>query len=81
MNKKERAFYENAEEKSKGMVVSYIFAKEERTKYQYDVNLDSQKKDAEKILEDAVCFVSRLKDLNRSLSKELLLVKLNKKSL
>ncbi len=36
--------YENAEEKAKGLVVSYIFAKEERTKYQYGVNLESQKK-------------------------------------
>ncbi len=73
--------YENAEEKAKGLVVSYIFAKEERTKYQYEVNLESQKKDAEQILEDAVNFVSRLKDISKTLSKELVLVKLGKKTL
>lgn len=73
--------YENAEEKAKGLVVSYIFAKGERTKYQYEVNLESQKKDAEKILNDAVNFVSRLKDIDRNLSKELVLAKLGKKTL
>src|SRR3989338_2111354 len=73
--------YENAEEKAKGLVVSYIFAKEERTKYQYEVNLESQKKDAEKILDDAVNFVSRLKDIGTILSKELILSKLGKKTL
>ncbi|MFH1053160.1 MAG: HEPN domain-containing protein [Candidatus Woesearchaeota archaeon] len=73
--------YENAEEKAKGLVVSYIFAKEERTKYQYEVNLESQKKDAENVLEDAVNFVSRLKDISKTLSKELVLAKLNKKTL
>ena len=73
--------YENAEEKAKGLVVSYIFAKEERTKYQYEVNLESQRKDAEKILDDAVNFVSRLKDISKTLSKELVLAKLGKKTL
>jgi len=73
--------YENAEEKAKELVVSYIFAKEERTKYQYEVNLDSQKKDAENILNDAVNFVSRLKDINKTLSKELVLSRLGKKTL
>ena len=73
--------YENAEEKAKELVVSYIFAKEERTKYQYKVNLESQKKDAEKVLDDAVNFVSRLKDINKTLSKDLVLAKLNKKVL
>jgi len=73
--------YENAEEKAKELVVSYIFAKEERTKYQYEVNLESQKKDAEKILNDAVDFVSRLKDINKILSRELVLNKLGKKAL
>lgn len=73
--------YENAEEKAKGLVVSYIFAKDERTKYQYEVNLESQKKDAEKILDDAVNFVSRLKGIGKTLSKELVLAKLNKKTL
>ena len=73
--------YENAEEKAKELVVSYIFAKGERTKYQYEVNLESQKKDAEKILDDAVNFVSRFKDINKTLSKELVLAKLNKKTL
>ena len=73
--------YENAEEKAKGLVVSYIFAKEERTKYQYEVNLESQKKDAEKILGDAVNFVSRLKDIGKTLSRELVLAKLKKKTL
>ena len=67
--------YENAEE------VSYIFAKEERIKYQYEVNLESQKKDAEKILNDAVNFISRLKDIDKTLSKELVLAKLGKKTL
>lgn len=71
--------YENAEEKAKGLVVSYIFAKEERTKYQYEVDIESQKKDAKKVLDDAVNFVSRLKDINKTLSKELVLAKLNKK--
>ena len=73
--------YENAEEKAKVLIVSYVFAKEERTKYQYEVNLESQKQDAERILDDAVDFVSRLKDINRTLSKELVLAKLNKKTL
>ena len=73
--------YENAEEKAKGLVVSYVFAKEERTRYQYGVNLESQKKDAEKILNDAVNFVSRLKDIEKNLSKELTLAKLGKKAL
>ncbi len=73
--------YENAEEKAKELVVSYIFAKEERTKYQYEANLESQEKDAEKILNDAVNFVSRLKDIDKTLSKELVLSKLNKKAL
>lgn len=73
--------YENAEEKAKGLVVSYIFAKEERTKHQYEVNLESQKKSAEKILDDAVNFVIRLKDIDKTLSKELVLAKLGKKSL
>jgi|SRR3989338_918763 len=73
--------YENAEEKAKELVVSYIFAKEERTKYQYEVNLESQKKDTEKILNDAVNFVSRLKDIGKILSKELILSKLGKKTL
>lgn len=73
--------YEDAEEKAKELVVSYIFAKEERTKYQYEVNLESQKKNAEKILDDAVTFVNRLKDINKTLSKELVLKKLGKKIL
>jgi len=73
--------YENAEEKAKQMVVSYIFAKEERSKYQYEVNLESQKKDAEKILNDAVNFVGGLKDIEKILSKELVLSKLGKKAL
>ena len=73
--------YENAEEKAKEFVVTYIFAKEERTKYQYEVNLESQKKDAEKILNDSVNFVSRLKDIGKTLSKELVLAKLGKKVL
>ena len=73
--------YENAEEKAKGLVVSYIFAKEERTKYQYEVNIDSQKKDTEKVLNDAVTFVSRLKDIDKTISKELVLSKLSKKVL
>ncbi len=70
--------YENAEEKAKELVVSYIFAKEERTKYQYEVNLESQKKNVEKILNDAVNFVSRLKDIDKTLSKELVLTRLGK---
>ncbi len=73
--------YENAEEKAKELVVSYILAKEERTKYQYEVNLESQKKDAEIIFNDAVNFVSRLKDIDKKLSKELVLNRLSKKSL
>jgi len=73
--------YENAEEKAKELVVSYIFAKEERTKYQYEVNLESEKKNAEKILNDAVNFVSRLKDIDKTLSKELVLTRLDKKAL
>ncbi len=73
--------YENAEEKAKELVVSYIFAKEERTKYQYEVNLESQKNGVEKILEDAVNFVSSLKDINKTLSKEIVLDKLSKKAL
>ncbi len=73
--------YENAEEKAKSLVVSYIFAKEERTKYQYEANIESQKKDAEKVLDDATNFVSRLKDINKTLSKEIVLSKLNKKTL
>lgn len=73
--------YKNAEEKAKELVVSYIFAKEERTKYQYEANIGSQKKDAEKIFNDAVNFVSRLKDIDKTLSKELVLNKLAKKAL
>ena len=73
--------YENAEEKAKELVVSYIFAKEERTKYQYEVNIESQKDYAEKILNDAVNFVSRLKDIKKTLSKELILSKLRQKAL
>ncbi|MDO8740036.1 MAG: HEPN domain-containing protein [Candidatus Woesearchaeota archaeon] len=73
--------YENAEEKARGLVVSYIFAKEERTKNQYEVNLESQRKNAEKILDDAVNFVSRLKDISKTLSKESVMIKLGKKSL
>jgi len=73
--------YEKAEEKAKELVVSYIFAKEERTKYQYEVNLKSQKRDAEKIINDGVNFVSRLKDIDKTLSKELVIAKLGKKTL
>jgi len=73
--------YENAEEKARGLVVSYVFAKGERIKYQYEVNMESQRKDAEKILDDAVNFVSRLKDIDKTLSKELVLNKLGKKAL
>lgn len=73
--------YENAEEKATELVVSYIFAKEERTRYQYDVNIESQEKDAEKILNDAVNFVSRLKEMEKTTSKEVVLAKMNKKSL
>ena len=57
--------YENAEEKARELVVSYIFAKEERTKYQYEVDIESQKKGAEKILDDSVNFINRLKDINK----------------
>lgn len=70
--------YEDAEEKAKGLVVSYIFAKEERTKYQYGANLESQKKDAEKVLSDSITFVSRLKDIGMVLSRELVLKKLDR---
>lgn len=73
--------YENAEERAKQLVVSYIFAKEGRTKYQYAANLGSQKNDAEKVLNDAASFVSRLKDIGKVLSKELVLKKLGKQSL
>jgi len=73
--------YENAEEKATELVVSYIFAKEERKKYQYDVNVESQKEDAEKILNDAVNFVSRLKEMEKTTSKEVVLAKMNKKLL
>lgn len=73
--------YEDAEEKAKGLIVSYIFAKDERTRHQYEVNTESQKKDAEKVLNDAVDFVSKLKDVDKTLSKELILAGLGKKSL
>jgi uncharacterized protein (UPF0332 family) len=73
--------YENAEEKAKELVVSYIFAKEERTKYQYEANIESQRKNTEKILNDAVNFVSRLKEIDKTLSKELVLTRLGKKAL
>lgn len=73
--------YENAEEKAKDLVVSYIFAKEERTKYQYTPEQNSQRKDAEKILKDATNFVSRLKDINKTLSKELVANKLGTRML
>ena len=73
--------YENAEEKAKELVVSYILAKDQRTKYQYEVNIESEKKETEKIVENAANFVSRLKDIEKTLSKELVLHKLNKKSL
>ena len=73
--------YENAEEKANQLVVSYIFAKRERIRYQYGANKESQEKDAEKILNDAVNFISRLKDIEKTLSKELILKKLNKKTL
>jgi uncharacterized protein (UPF0332 family) len=73
--------YEHAEEKAKGLVVSYIYAKEERTKYQYEVNLNTQKKDAENVLNDATNFVSRLKDMDKTLSRELVLIRLGRKAL
>ena len=73
--------YENAEEKARELVVSYIFAKEERTKYQYEVDVESQKDDAEKVLNNSVNFVSRFRDINKTLSKEQVLIILNKKSL
>ena len=73
--------YKNAEEKAKELVVSYIFTKEERTKYQYEANIGYQKKDAEKILNNAVNFVSRLKDIDKTLNKDLVLIKLAKKTL
>lgn len=73
--------YENAEEKAKQLVVSYVFAKEERAKYQYNANIELQKKDAEKILNDARSFVNRLRDIEKTLSKELVLKKLGKQSL
>ena len=75
------SLYEKAEEKARELVVSYVFAKEKRTTYQYDARLESEKKETGKILEDAVNFVSRLKDSEKTLSKELVLVKLGKKSL
>ncbi len=73
--------YENAEEKAKELVVSYIYAEGERTKYQYEVNLASQKKEAEDILDSAVNFVGRLKNIEKTLSKELVTARLGKKSL
>jgi len=73
--------YEKAEEKARELVVSYVFAKEKRTTYQYDASLESEKKETEKILEDAVNFISRLKDIGKTLNKELVLVKLGKKAL
>ncbi|MAF35990.1 hypothetical protein CL622_02630 [archaeon] len=73
--------YQNAEEKATEFVVSYMFAKEERKKYQYEVSLTIQKKDTEKILHDATNFVSRLKDINQTISKELVLSRLGEKSL
>lgn len=51
------------------------------TKYQYEVNVESQKEDAEKILNDAVNFVSRLKEMEKTTSKDVVLAKMNKKSL
>ena len=73
--------YENAEEKAKGFIASYIFAKDERMKYQYEANAESQKREAQKILEDASDFVSRLKDIDKTLSKEIVLIKLSKRNL
>ena len=63
------------------VIIFMQFAQTMISKYQYKVNLESQKKDAEKVLDDAVNFVSRLKDINKTLSKDLVLAKLNKKVL
>lgn len=73
--------YENAEEKAKQLVVSYVFAKEERTKYQYDAGAKSQKNEAGMILNDAADFIIRLKDIEKTLNKELVIRKLGKKAL
>ena len=63
------------------MIVSYIFAKEKRKEYQYEANIVSEEKEASKILDNAVNFVAKLKDIEKILSKELVLKRLNKKSL
>jgi len=73
--------YKNAEKKAKELVVSYIQAKDQRKKYQYEVNIESQKKGPKDVFNNAVDFVSRLKNIEKTLSKEFVLKRLGKKSL
>ena len=51
-----------------------------RVKYQYSVDVDSQEQEAKEILENAMNFVSRLKEIDKTVSKELVLKRLDKKS-
>lgn len=73
--------YERAEEQARKLVVSYIFAKEKRIHYQYSASTESAETEAGKILEDAAIFVSRLEEIEKTLSKELVMARLGKKSL
>ncbi len=73
--------YERAEEQARKLVVSYIFAKEKRTHYQYSASTESAETEAGRILEDAAIFVSRLAEIEKTLSKELVMARLGKKSL
>ncbi|MBI2138727.1 HEPN domain-containing protein [Candidatus Woesearchaeota archaeon] len=73
--------YETAEEKAKEMVGSYIFAKEQRMKSQYGAEQVSEMANAEKVMDDASLFVSRLKDIEKNLIKDMVLQKLGKREL
>lgn len=73
--------YEQAEEKAKELVASYVYAKERRTSYQYNAYLEAERKEAEIVLENAADFVSKLKEIEKHLSRELVLARLGRKAL
>ena len=72
--------FEDAETEAKRLISSYIYAKDERIKYQYKADQTSQEDNSKKILDNAITFVGRLKDISTNLSKELILTRLNRKT-
>ncbi|MFH1592047.1 MAG: HEPN domain-containing protein [Candidatus Woesearchaeota archaeon] len=73
--------FENTGEEAKKLISSYIYAKDERVKYQYKADQATQEKNAKKILNGAVIFVNKLKEISTSLNKDLVLIRLGKRAL